>query len=230
MIEEISENKANKIRQFAISDIHGNYKTFKKLLKKIGFSKFDELYLLGDIVNRGKNSAKILDYIINLKKSGHKILLLRGNHEQLLLNSKDKKNLIFILENYFSVDLLNKENKIKNKYLNLIEDSEFYVELDDKILVHAGLNLKDENIFENKKFMLYSRYIPKKTKNLNGKKLIHGHVPKKLRGIRKSIIKDSQIICIDNGCIYGTSVKGLGNLICLELNSMKITVQKKIDK
>jgi len=51
------------MKKFAISDIHGCAKTFKALLKKINFSKEDELYLLGDYIDRGPDSKGVIDYI-----------------------------------------------------------------------------------------------------------------------------------------------------------------------
>ena len=38
---------------YVISDIHGCYKEFKTLLKNIGFSSADTLFVLGDMVDRG---------------------------------------------------------------------------------------------------------------------------------------------------------------------------------
>jgi serine/threonine protein phosphatase 1 len=56
------------IRRFAIGDIHGCSRTFRKLIKKLNLSPDDEVYILGDMINRGKDSSGVLDYIIKLKK------------------------------------------------------------------------------------------------------------------------------------------------------------------
>ena len=62
-----------------MSDIHGCYEEFIKMLDKINFSNDDELYILGDIFDRGSDPLEILDYIV-----GHKnITLLKGNHEKM---------------------------------------------------------------------------------------------------------------------------------------------------
>ena len=39
---------------YAISDIHGCYEEYIKLLEKINFSEDDTLYILGDICDRGE--------------------------------------------------------------------------------------------------------------------------------------------------------------------------------
>ena len=44
---------------YAISDIHGCYEEYIKLLEKIGFSEYDTLYILGDICDRGEKPMEI---------------------------------------------------------------------------------------------------------------------------------------------------------------------------
>ena len=38
---------------YVISDIHGEYELFMKMLEKIKFQNTDTLYILGDILDRG---------------------------------------------------------------------------------------------------------------------------------------------------------------------------------
>ena len=45
---------------YVISDIHGCYKEFKTLLKNIGFSSADTLFVLGDMVDRGPDPIGVL--------------------------------------------------------------------------------------------------------------------------------------------------------------------------
>lgn len=45
---------------YVISDIHGCYKEYKELLEKIHFGETDELYVLGDVVDRGPEPMKVL--------------------------------------------------------------------------------------------------------------------------------------------------------------------------
>ncbi len=65
-----------------MSDLHGCYNKFIKMLDQIEFKNDDELYILGDILDRGKNPLEILDYIILHKN----ITLLKGNHEQMYID------------------------------------------------------------------------------------------------------------------------------------------------
>src|SRR4051794_38137109 len=75
-------------RIFAIGDIHGCCKTFQKLLlDKIHILKTDKIYCIGDYIDRGKDSKGVIDFIIKLRKKGYHIHTLRGNHEQLMMDS-----------------------------------------------------------------------------------------------------------------------------------------------
>jgi len=48
---------------YVISDIHGNYKKFLDLLEQINFKDEDILYLLGDLVDYGEESMKLIEDI-----------------------------------------------------------------------------------------------------------------------------------------------------------------------
>ena len=76
-------------RIIAIGDIHGCHLEFADLLAQINLTKDDQLILLGDLVNRGPDSTKVID----LARQNNAISLL-GNHELRPLNYRrdgDKK-------------------------------------------------------------------------------------------------------------------------------------------
>ena len=64
---------------YAMSDLHGCYDKYIKMLEKINFSDNDILYILGDIVDRGPDGIKILQDIMKRKN----VIALRGNHDFL---------------------------------------------------------------------------------------------------------------------------------------------------
>ena len=49
-------------RIFVISDLHGQFVLLQLLLDRIGFNDNDELYILGDIMDRGPNSIDIIHH------------------------------------------------------------------------------------------------------------------------------------------------------------------------
>ena len=67
-------------RIIAIGDIHGCHLEFAELLERVAPTPADRVVLLGDLVNRGPDSAKVIDLAIQ-----HRALSLLGNHEARLL-------------------------------------------------------------------------------------------------------------------------------------------------
>ena len=118
-------------RVFAIGDIHGCSKTFKKLLlEKIQIRKSDKIYCIGDYVDRGRDSKGVIDFIIELRKKGYHIHTLRGNHEQMMLDapiSKIKmqhwlKNGGYATLKSFHIESL---KEIAPKYLSFLKKKKF---------------------------------------------------------------------------------------------------------
>lgn len=68
---------------WAIGDVHGCYRTLRKLLKKIDFAKTeDRLWLTGDLVNRGPRSLEVLEWAADHEWRIESVL---GNHDLHLL-------------------------------------------------------------------------------------------------------------------------------------------------
>lgn len=80
---------------YVMSDIHGCYDEFMKMIDLIQLKENDALYILGDVIDRGNGSLQILDYIMSHKN----IKMLLGNHEDLLL--KWYHSIIFKPLHYF---------------------------------------------------------------------------------------------------------------------------------
>ena len=66
---------------YVISDIHGEYDLFIKLLQKINFSKADTMFICGDIIEKGQDSVKLLQFV----KSMPNFRCILGNHEYAFL-------------------------------------------------------------------------------------------------------------------------------------------------
>ena len=81
-------------RLIAIGDIHGCHEEFDELLSLLDLQPDDRLILLGDLVNRGPNSPKV----IGLARA-HRAIALLGNHELRLLNYRRTRDLKFVKEN-----------------------------------------------------------------------------------------------------------------------------------
>lgn len=66
---------------YLMSDIHGNYDKYIRALEVIEFTDTDVLYVLGDVIDRGTNSLKILmDMMMRIN-----IVPILGNHEYMAM-------------------------------------------------------------------------------------------------------------------------------------------------
>ena len=66
--------------KFVIGDIQGCYKEFKALLKLIDPKKENKVFCVGDLVNRGPDSEKVVDFILE-----NNIKSVLGNHDLHML-------------------------------------------------------------------------------------------------------------------------------------------------
>ena len=68
---------------YVMSDLHGEYEKYLEMLKKIKFTDDDVLYVLGDVVDRGKHPIKILQDMMQR----FNVYPLIGNHDYMCLLS-----------------------------------------------------------------------------------------------------------------------------------------------
>ena len=72
------------MKYFVSSDIHGFFKTWQNALAEKGFdinNPEHKIILCGDLFDRGREPKQIIDFILSNKD---KIILIRGNHEDLM--------------------------------------------------------------------------------------------------------------------------------------------------
>src|ERR1044071_8605730 len=93
---ETSQDTFNDVRRVvAIGDIHGDYPRLLELLRTAALidakgawtGGATHLVMVGDMVDRGDDSAKVLDLLMDLepqaKKAGGRLHALIGNHEAM---------------------------------------------------------------------------------------------------------------------------------------------------
>lgn len=221
-------------RQFAISDIHGCVKTFQTLLLDVlKLSKEDKLYLLGDYINKGPDSKGVLDFIFQLRREGFDLYCLRGNHEQYLLDGMKYswEEIAFLSRGGF--ETLNSFdaktiNDIPVEYIEFIGSLPYYVELENYLLIHAGLNFDLDDPFKDDFSMLNIRKMDVDLSKTGNKQIIHGHVPTAYQEIEKLLNFSNNHISIDSGCVYH-HIHALNHLVALDIRSRKLYIQKNID-
>lgn len=235
-------------RRFVIADVHGCMLTLVALIKKIGLTTQDQVFFLGDYIDRGNDSAGVIDFILNLEDSGYKIFALKGNHEEMFLEAWQRyqergmtlqahqRFLEYVKYNHIE-NLLNENKKPQLRFLSFMENLYHYFVLPDFYLVHAGFNLQVTEPFEDLRSMLWQRGFANMDNldgKLNGKKIIIGHTVHQLGQIKGKIEAGKTVIPLDNGCYYGAinpigTYKGhYANLCCLNLDSLELIIQEYI--
>ncbi|MCB0571084.1 MAG: serine/threonine protein phosphatase [Phaeodactylibacter sp.] len=228
------------MRQIAISDIHGCLKTFDALLDMIGLTASDELYLLGDYIDRGPNSKGVIDQIWALQAGGYQVFCLRGNHEELLLNATNGRPSAqaMWLNNggdstmqSFGLGPEDPPGDIPGNYLDFLGGLPYYYEPEGYFLVHAGLDFRLPDPLEGLAAMLWIRdwYSSLDKDWLRGRVIVHGHTPLYRPLIQNQLnhLSEFPVIDIDAGCVY--SLMYLNNMCAFDLASRQLFFQKNID-
>lgn len=235
-------------KRWVIPDIHGCSKTLASLVNNlIKPTRNDELYFLGDYVDRGPDSKGVIDFIRGLEEDGYNISCLKGNHEDFMVELYDaekkakntwwhrlgdRKNKVWMeIGGKSTLESFEAENirKIPENYIEWMRGLKYFVSLDNFVLVHAGLNFKNQDPFEDQRAMLWLRDYQIQPEKIGRRKIIHGHLPVNMELIVLSIRnKIYKFIDLDNGP-YITGKAGFGNLIALELDSMEMVIQNNLD-
>lgn len=220
-------------RTIIIGDVHGCSQTLEALLyQEIRIEKSDYIICLGDYIDRGHNSKEVIDILLDLRAKGYNIDCLRGNHEQMLINTYYHPELSpQWLRNggnrtlkSFGIDDI---RKLPEKYLQFFNSTKFIVELENFYIVHAGMNFELADPLVDTLSMLWTRNISIDRNKIKNKRLIVGHTPKQLPEIEKSLQEDT--IFLDGGCVYEDMEEGRGYLVALHLEEMKLFYRKNIE-
>ncbi|MFN3504856.1 MAG: metallophosphoesterase family protein [Caldimicrobium sp.] len=203
------EEPATGINIFAIGDIHGSYFALEALLELIPIRwGLDYIVFLGDYIDRGLGSRKVLELIIELKRTyPDKVFPLKGNHEWMFeryLAGKDIEVFLYnggyeTLKNYIEEG----ELKIPSEHIEFVRSLPLYVEIGNYLFVHAGINpakpmhdqTEEDLLWIRQSFYLYEGRFPKK--------IIFGHTP------FPEVLHLEDRIGIDTGCVYGGKLSSI---------------------
>lgn len=226
---------------YVMADIHGEYDKFIKMLQHIDFNSDDTLYIVGDVIDRGPDSVKLLKDL-SLRDNVYTIV---GNHE-LVARLVLRKLLVEVTDDnadshldaetigmYLEWSANGGSSTIKEfqklpleerfDLLDFLDEFTLYeiIDIGPKtfILVHGGLG----NYAPGKKL---SQYTPDELTfcrpdyNINYFKdpdvfVVSGHTPTLAITGDPNIYYNGNNIVIDCGAAYG------GRLACLRLDDMK---------
>lgn len=149
--EAIKYFKKNiKGRDFVVSDIHGNFSELEKIMEKVNFNKnTDRLFSVGDIVDRGEESCRVLDFITQKW-----FINVKGNHEAMWIAQKKytvEQTEKMLLKSSYSwyADL---DEKSRDDFYNAIKFLPLAINVETNMgniaIVHADLPTATWAIFE----------------------------------------------------------------------------------
>ena len=134
------------MRTIVIGDIHGCFREFQALLQKVKFDReSDRLILLGDVIDRGPDSALVLQECQILKRDmGERFIQLLGNHEDMMLDAYASFDRSLWNYNGGSTTRKNfyKYNMEIPPVLAYLRTLPLYYETEHYICVHAAISCK----------------------------------------------------------------------------------------
>ena len=169
---------------YCISDVHGKYDLFCRLMDSIGFNAGDELLVLGDMTDKGLQTVRLC----NLLRSEPNIHCITGNHEYDFLKAyyaamkkedADFDRVLDSLREYFPGD----GKELCWEIIDWLESLPFFIERENFICVHAGIAVDAQNrvLLPDKtspEEFVYSRKLSRSAPLPDGCKcVIFGHTP-----------------------------------------------------
>jgi len=194
------------MRTFVVGDIHGRCAQLLNLLDMLPRDpQSDTLVFLGDLIDRGADAPGCVDHILKLRRENpERIICLRGNHEQMLMDFLEGHNSIWLtpvtggertFEQYTrhpvraqtEADLKEMrrlfEEKFPAEHLEFMRSLPFYYEDEHAIYVHAGLDEGKHPSESSPMSLLWMRDMDF-YKNYRGKPCVFGHTPTPLLPLR----------------------------------------------
>jgi len=199
---------------FAIGDIHGSIDRLQDLIQKIPIDfATDTLVFIGDYIDRGPGSVEVVEYLLDLKKRVPGIILLKGNHEDMLekyLDGTDRFTYLLnggqnTLDSYLNIADQSGSFPIPKDHIDFFKSLRLYYETEAYIFVHAGLRPKVALASQDTEDLLWIRDKFIYSKYNFGKTVVFGHTP-----LEKPLVEPNKI-GIDTGAVYGNA------LTCVQL-------------
>ena len=204
------------MKTIVIGDIHGCYNELRELvIALVQNGKYnkneDKIVFLGDYIDRGKNSRKVIELIRNLQKANNNVIALRGNHEEMFLEYQDGLDDCWLWNGYKETLMSYRgfEAQIKND-MEWMESLPIYHEDDNFVFVHAGIDVNKKMEDQEAYTMLWVRneFIYNNTPYY--KRVIFGHTPTlNLNQTDKPVYTYAGNVAIDTGCVFTGTLTAL---------------------
>lgn len=128
-------------RRIIIGDVHGHYEGLMTLFEAIAPTADDQVYFLGDLIDRGPQSSYVVNFV---KENGYQCLL--GNHEQMLLNILTNGQVAtsmvqaWLYSGGHATLASYQQATIPHDHVHWFKTLPTYLDLGDILLAHAGVD------------------------------------------------------------------------------------------
>ena len=216
------------MRILAIGDIHGCSMAFDTLIAAVNPHPNDKIITLGDYIDRGPDSKGVIERLMVLHDTGQ-LTALRGNHEVMMLQARDREALPKAVRRYkksywlsrggdatlASYSKSGKAGKladVPDSHWNFIQNVcvDWY-ETKTHFFVHANAS-PHLPLAEQPDYMLFWEKFGNPAPHFSGKTMVCGHTSQK-SGVPINL---GHAICID------TRVYGKGWLTCLDVTTGRV--------
>ncbi len=137
-----TESLSKSCRQIVIGDVHGHWQGLLNLLGAVGPGREDEVYFLGDLIDRGPHSSQVVELV--RQNSYHSLV---GNHEVMLLDALGRGAVEPAALHTWAINggsdsLRSYEDQVDLlfEHVQWIQTLPLYHDLGHSWLVHAGLD------------------------------------------------------------------------------------------
>lgn len=221
----------NNKKYIAIGDIHGCARSLEALLNTLSSYQDRTFVFIGDYIDRGSDSKKVVDLLIEFSSS-HECVMLRGNHEQMLLDAIDSGDLELWLFNGGQETLDSYSGRLSQlrlppEHLQFFNNTRYFYDTPQYLFVHGGIppDLTVEEALQryslHQEFMWYREHL-ETSQNIWEKKVVFGHTP-----MSEPLNQDNKI-AIDTGCVYSYKKK-FSKLTAIKLPEEEFIFQKSLE-
>ena len=198
---------------FAIGDVHGRLDLLAPLLEEVELlsgGRPYELVFLGDLIDRGPDSAGVITTIRTLQaRDPEGVLCLMGNHEEMLVRAIDDRPLAPLwLENGGMNTLASfkarSPDALPSDVVDWVRGLPTFLEDDLRYFVHAGVDPRLPLSRQSDSIRLWIREPFLSRDHDFGKHIVHGHTPVRLKsGRRPAPDERRHRTNLDTGAVFG---------------------------
>ena len=189
-------------RTLAIGDIHGCEVALAAMLELLQLQRDDVLIVLGDAIDRGPRTDRVLELLLAAGERCQLIFLM-GNHEEMMIHALSGRGGMSSWLEFGGSETLSSYGgnvgDIPHSHVRLLTTAQSYWETENEIFVHANLEPGVSLADQSAEWLRWTPFSPHQSPFEAGKRVICGHTAQK-NGV--PLAADGWL-CIDTYCWGG---------------------------